>query len=255
MTDFDYKKYSLENLEKWIEDALSSAEASPQEIYDTIWKVVSENYYHHKHHASRANELMQKLTGLGKSQYESLIDYDFLNLQPNIDLCKDKENSLTCDKDDKSPECQKAWNDFWEENYYPEEYQKHSEETVDDGMRPWGHSDLEYGLANSVLTGDFLSNFPGEQYSEKVKVDGYSVDGKDHSEYFYEYDRNDPNRPNPFKVSKWILPVELDGLTGECYIQLPDDLLKIANLKEGDQVEWIDRKDGSFEMRKVNGTK
>ena len=34
MTDFDYKKYSLENLEKWIEDALSSAEASPQEIYD-----------------------------------------------------------------------------------------------------------------------------------------------------------------------------------------------------------------------------
>ena len=44
MTDFDYKKYSLENLEKWMEDALSSAEASPQEIYDTIRKVVEENY-------------------------------------------------------------------------------------------------------------------------------------------------------------------------------------------------------------------
>jgi len=43
-------------------------------------------------------------------------------------------------------------------------------------------------------------------------------------------------------------------LTGECYINLPDDLLERAGLKEGDQVEWIDRKDGSFEMRKVNGS-
>ena len=32
----DYKKYSLENLEKWIEDAINSSEASPQEIYDVI---------------------------------------------------------------------------------------------------------------------------------------------------------------------------------------------------------------------------
>lgn len=30
----------------------------------------------------------------------------------------------SCDKDDKSPECQKAWNDFWEQNYYPEEHNK-----------------------------------------------------------------------------------------------------------------------------------
>ncbi len=30
----------------------------------------------------------------------------------------------TCDKNDKSEECKKAWNDFWEENYYPEEHSK-----------------------------------------------------------------------------------------------------------------------------------
>ena len=221
MTDFDYKKYSLENLEKWMEDALGSSDASPQEIYDVIQKVVSENYYHHKHHASRAYELMEKLNGLGKSQYESLIDYDFLNLQPNIDLYKNKENSLTCDKDDPSPECQKSWNDFWEE-------------TVDDGMRPWGHSDMEY-LANSVLTEDRVSNFPGEKETP-----------------VYVSEDGDIFNTTP---KKWILPVELDGLTGECYIQLPDDLLQVADLKEGDQVEWIDRKDGSFEMRKINGTK
>jgi hypothetical protein len=125
MTDFDYKKYSLENLENWLHDAMSSGEASPQEIYDTIQKVVSENYYHHKYYASRAYELMEKLNGYN--------------------------------------------------------------------------------------------------YQDKVK--------------------------------KWVLPVEVDGLTGECYIQLPDDLLLAADLNEGDQVEWIDNKNGSFEMRKVNGSK
>jgi hypothetical protein len=57
------------------------------------------------------------------------------------------------------------------------------------------------------------------------------------------------------KVVKWQLPVEVDGLTGDCYVQFPDDLLEAADLKEGDTVEWIDRKDGSFELRKVNGTK
>jgi hypothetical protein len=165
MDNFDYKKYSLENLEKWIEDALGSSDATPQEIYDVIQKVVSENYYHHKHHASRAYELMEKLNG--------------------------SVSFTSCDKDDPSPECQRSWNNFWEQYYYPEE------------------------VLNAMC-------------DEAEKQD---------------------------KVVKWRLPVQVDGLTGECYIQLPDDLLKEANLKEGDQVQWIDRKDGSFEMRKVNGIK
>jgi len=165
MTDFDYKKYSLENLENWVEDALGSSDATPQEIYDVIQKVVSESYYHYKHHASRAYELMEKLNG--------------------------GVTFTSCDKDDPSPECQRSWNDFWEQYYYPEE------------------------VLNAMC-------------DEAEKQD---------------------------KVSKWRLPVQVDGLTGECYIQLPDDLLRASNLKEGDQVEWIDRKDGSFEMRKVDGIK
>lgn len=52
-------------------------------------------------------------------------------------------------------------------------------------------------------------------------------------------------------IRQWTLPVEVDGLTGECYIRLPDDLLQVANLKEGDQVEWINNNNGSFTMRKV----
>jgi hypothetical protein len=53
------------------------------------------------------------------------------------------------------------------------------------------------------------------------------------------------------KVVKWQLPVQVDGLTGDCFVQFPDDLLERAELKEGDIVEWIDRGDGSFELRKV----
>jgi len=32
MNDFDYRQYSLKNLENWIDDAINSSEATPQEI-------------------------------------------------------------------------------------------------------------------------------------------------------------------------------------------------------------------------------
>ena len=225
MDNFNYKKYSLENLEKWIEDAINSGEASPQEIYDVIKNVVSDNYYCYKNHTERCYELLALLNGNGKditNNYEE-------RLNSHLDeffKVLDEKNKLTCDKDDKSPECQKAWNDFWMEDSYIKESSQYSEEAVDDGMRPWGHSDLEY-LANSVLTEDRISNFPGEQCVASQQD----------------------------KVVKWQLPVEVDGLTGDCFIQFPDDLLEASNLKEGDQVEWIDLNNGNYELRKVNGTK
>jgi len=163
----DYKKYSLENLENWLNDAMSAGEATPQEIYDVIVGVVKESYYYHKDQASRANELLGLFNiGVDNTKYD-----DYLN------------KILSCDMNDSSPECKGAWNDFWESS---------------------------------------------------------------HEEYL---------RVNNDKVLKWQLPTQVDELTGDCYIELPDDLLEIAGLKEGDTVEWIDRNDGSFEMRKVNGSK
>jgi hypothetical protein len=91
--DFDYKKYSLENLENWIHDALSLAEASPQEIYDVIKNVVDENYHIHKLHASRCYELLALLNGNGKGHI-------------------------------------KSWDDFWEEHHYPEEHSQYTEEEL-----------------------------------------------------------------------------------------------------------------------------
>ena len=50
------------------------------------------------------------------------------------------------------------------------------------------------------------------------------------------------------KVKKWVLPVEEDG--DDCVVTFPDDLLEAADLKEGDQVEWVDNHNGSFSLFK-----
>jgi hypothetical protein len=55
------------------------------------------------------------------------------------------------------------------------------------------------------------------------------------------------------KVVKWILPVQqkIEEGIDDYYVQFPDDLLEAANLKENDLVEWVDRGDGSYLLRKV----
>ena len=172
----DYKKYALGQVENFLYDAMST-DATPQEIYDVIRGVVEDNYYTYKNQTSKAYELLGLLNGNGKGH-------------------------LTCDKDDTSPECKGAWNDFWEENYYPEEHQQYTEEELD----------AMCAAATSAKMG---------------------------------------------KVNKWVLPVEetKDADTDEIeyFITFPDDLLEATDLKEGDQVEWIDNGDGSFKLiKRVN---
>jgi hypothetical protein len=170
--DFDYKKYSLENLENWMHDAMSSGGATPQEIYDVIVGVVKENYYTYKHQTSQAYELLSLLnSGIDNNKYQ-----DYLN------------KVLSCDKDDSSEECKKSWTSFWEEN---------------------------------------------SQYTEE------------------ELNAMCDAAEKEDKVVKWQLPVELEP-SGECFVTFPDDLLEAANLKEGDQVEWVDNGDGSYTLTKVS---
>jgi hypothetical protein len=217
--DFDYKKYSLQRLEEWTFDAISSGEATPQEIYDTIKNVVQEQYDYYKNGAGKTNELLALLNGNGKGHIKAYDDY------------------------------------------------------IDDGMRPWGHSDLEFGLANSFLTQDRNSNFPGENTvcdkndsSPECKsswVDFWN-DSPDYFSTAYENfnqfgvlkggngeDVITFGEPKKDKVVKWQLPVEADGPSGEYFVTFPDDLLEAANLKEGDKVEWVSQVDGSYLLRKV----
>jgi hypothetical protein len=56
--EFNYKKYSLEQLDNWMHDAMSSADASPGEIYNCIADAVKENYYYYKDQTRRSYDLL-----------------------------------------------------------------------------------------------------------------------------------------------------------------------------------------------------
>jgi hypothetical protein len=101
----DYKKYSLGQVENFLHDAMST-DATPAEIYDVIKGVVEDNLNVYTKSANKASELLSLLNG------HRPVDLSF------------------CDKDDPSPECKSAWNDFWEEHYYPEEHQQYTEEEL-----------------------------------------------------------------------------------------------------------------------------
>ena len=190
MTDFNYKEYSLEKLEEWIHDALSSAEASPHEIYSAIKKAVQEEYNIHKEYSQRCFGLLELLSG---------------HRPVNLD-------------------------DDWENHYYPEETK-----------RPVDNPD---GIS-----------FPNNSVYDNMS---FSFDTSD-SQYTYPTEYIfDPAGNNIFDLiteppKKWTLPVEVDGASGEYYVQLPDDLLNSLGWKEGDTLEFADNKDSTFSLKKVSG--
>jgi len=48
----------------------------------------------------------------------------------------------------------------------------------------------------------------------------------------------------------WTLEVKEDNETGDAILEFPDDLMQEAGWKEGDTLEWIDNKNGSWTMKK-----
>jgi len=238
--DFDYKKYSLEHLEEWLHDALDCEDVTPQEIYETITNAVDENIEHHKKYLTKNIEVLSLLEGNRPVDFEE--NYDGWD--------EETTSNLVCDKDDPSPECQKSWNDFWEESeqYTEEELNAMCDAAEDkEKCREYNLREAEYYDKRAQLDADYEAIKAAGGYEWTPQVESPK------SKHYYEYDRNDPNRKNPFKdkVTKWRLPVEVDGLTGDCYVEFPEDLLAAANLEEGDQVEWVDQGDGSYLLRKV----
>ncbi len=53
-------------------------------------------------------------------------------------------------------------------------------------------------------------------------------------------------------MKKWILDIKEDSDSGDCILTFPPDLLEEAGWKEGDTLEWIDLKDGSWQLIKKN---
>ena len=222
MTDFNYKKYSLQNLENWMHDAMSAGEATPQEIYDVIVDVVKDNYYTYKKQASEAYELLSLLNGNGGWSVEDVMkekEYYEPSMPPwghsDLEYMIHNKEPLSCDKDDPSPECKGAWNDFWQQ----------VDEDVKENLQNEGYDWTPVGPKDGY---PFYMNQEGD-----VCIPDY-VTKKD-------------------KVVKWQLPVQqkIEDGVDDYYVQFPDDLLEAANLKEGDQVEWVDNNNGTYTLRKV----
>ena len=144
----DYKKYSLENLENWLHDALSCGEASPHEIYSVIRKVVQDEYNYHKEQSQKCLGVLELLSG-------------------------HRPVKLECDKDDPSPECQGAWSDFWEQSYLS------------------GVTDTPEEAEELRLEIEKIREEGGFEWTPPTDKD------IEHSKYYYEYNRNDPNRKAP----------------------------------------------------------
>jgi len=123
-------------------------------------------------------------------------------------------------------EFDRKFKEAWEETVT-----KLKQEEADDYMRPWGHSDMEALSSNYPLQSDDL------------------IIGNEPRDY-YENVAPSATQRDIDKVVRWQLPVEEDAVNGEYFITFPDDLLEAANLKEGDDVEWIDNDDGTFILKK-----
>ena len=144
-SDFSYKKYSLEQLDNWVNDAVNCEDLTPQDIYDTIIKCVDESVKYHKKYYTKSVELLSLLKGNRPVNFETT---------------------------------QSDWNDFWEEYYYPEEIkdtqeisQHYTEEELNamcdvaenkEKCREYNLREAEYYTKRAEL-------------DAQTKVDGYSV--------------------------------------------------------------------------------
>ena len=116
-SDFSYKKYSLEQLDNWVHDALNCEDLTPQDIYDTIVKCVDESVECHKKYYTKSVELLSLLKGHREVDFDASAN-EFDNFE--YDAAGAKFPNTT----------NKDWVDFWEETYYPEEHKQYTEEEM-----------------------------------------------------------------------------------------------------------------------------
>ena len=53
--------------------------------------------------------------------------------------------------------------------------------------------------------------------------------------------------------NEWIVQVQENGKTKELYIEFPPGALDQVGWDIGDDLEWIDNKDGSYQLKRIDG--
>jgi len=101
VSEDSYKKYSLQHLEEWVNDAVNCENITPQEIYSTITNAVDDNIEYHKKYLTKNIDLLSLLKG----------NRDYLEMYETTPFSEASE---------------KDWRDFWHE--YPSDSQYTLEE-------------------------------------------------------------------------------------------------------------------------------
>ena len=170
-SDFAYKKYSLEQLDNWVNDALNCEDLTPQDIYNTVVKCVDESVEYHKKHLTKSIELLSLLKG------HRPVDFDYTATGEKFPT--------------KTEATKKDWIDFWEETYRPEQYteeemdamcERAATENDKDKCREYNMREAEYYNKRAKLDAEY----------ELIKAAGgyeWTPESK-HSKYYYDVDRN-----------------------------------------------------------------
>ena len=93
-SDFSYKKYSLEQLDNWVNDAINCEDLTPQDIYDTIVNVVNESAEYHKKYYTKSIELLSLLKGHRSVDFDDMpqsLRYTDEEMDAMCDAAQDKE--------------------------------------------------------------------------------------------------------------------------------------------------------------------
>ena len=177
-SDFSYKKYSLEQLDNWVNDAVNCEDLTPQDIYDTVVRCVEESVKYHKKYYTKSVELLSLLKGNREVDLEDVLKEREYYEGWDYTATGEKFPSTT----------KKDWVDFWEETYYPEENKQYTEEELNAMCD--AASDKEKCREYNLREAEYYTKRAELDAKHTSKVDGYSVDGIEHSQYYYDTGRN-----------------------------------------------------------------
>jgi len=222
---------------------------------------VDESIEYHKKYLTKNIEVLSLLKGHRSFEIDTSLD----DVNPSSGV---------------SSATQKDWENFWEENYYPEESHNYTEEemnamcdaaTEKEKCREYNLREAEYYNKRAQLDAEVeaIKRTGGYEWTPNAEVTRNDPTRlKYENGWIYEspdggktVTKRKPGSLEKFEVKAdgysasktWRLPVQQGSVDGvdDYYIEFPNDLLEAADLKEGDSVEWIEREDGSCELRKV----
>jgi len=151
-SDFAYKKYSLEQLDNWVNDALNCEDLTPQDIYETITNVVDESVEYHKKYLTKSIELLSLLKG------HLPVDFDYTATGEKFPSTHARD-----------------WEDFWSaEQYTEEEMDAMCDAAADkEKCREYNLREAEYYSKRAQLDANQRLNKQYDLYEEIKKAGGY----------------------------------------------------------------------------------